>query len=44
MNKEEQPIASVLGIEVGEREKAQDEFSWMHLDVTRRQDNVNWIV
>ena len=39
-NNEEQPIASVLG----ERGKAQDEFTQMYLDVTQRQDYVNWIV
>ena len=39
-NNEEQLIASVLG----ERGKAQDEFTRMYLDVTWHQDNVNWIV
>ena len=37
-------IASVLGIEARERERAQDKSIWMWLIVNQRQDNVNQIV
>ena len=39
MNKEEQPIASVLGIVEGEGDAGR-----VLSDLTRRQDNVIWIV